>query len=152
MRRTRKSPFSPGFQYSLRIVGFRDSHDAGKWPDSLHFQYSLRIVGFRDYLHVLRYTRVFSDFQYSLRIVGFRDKIAHHAPHIAITHLSVFPANRGVPRRIMYSLILPLSPLSVFPANRGVPRRVWYMTSGQDIRLSVFPANRGVPRLPCVNE
>ena len=85
------------FQYSLRIVGFRDWTVARPCATSPRFQYSLRIVGFRDRNHVhfpLSIREPFSipceswgsatlrraveelslaDFQYSLRIVGFRD-------------------------------------------------------------------------------
>ena len=40
---------SHNFQYSLRIVGFRDSIMRSIWRSSMYsFQYSLRIVGFRD--------------------------------------------------------------------------------------------------------
>ena len=36
------------FQYSLRIVGFRDPADSRSTISPYLFQYSLRIVGFRD--------------------------------------------------------------------------------------------------------
>ena len=42
------SPYSKDFQYSLRIVGFRDGGPAGNRTPMSAFQYSLRIVGFRD--------------------------------------------------------------------------------------------------------
>ena len=125
-------------------------------------------------LHVLRYTRVFSDFQYSLRIVGFCD-ITWSWTCRPAAWLSVFPANRGVLRRttltqprlrissrFQYSLrivgfcdfalhhggVRSLK-LSVFPANRGVLRRRTRSTSSPaSYCLSVFPANRGVLRRP----
>ena len=117
-----RNQISPSpFQYSLRIVGFRDT-DAR--PKTLHFQtfqYSLRIVGFRDVMLADKGITVpvtFSipceswgsatnaeptpahhplSFQYSLRIVGFRDKMVILSPP-SRPKLSVFPANRGVPR------------------------------------------------------
>ena len=86
------------FQYSLRIVGFRDngisanhlalynsfsipceswgSATRNLWPEMrriINFQYSLRIVGFRDDSRRLAFTFCEKHFQYSLRIVGFRD-------------------------------------------------------------------------------
>ena len=87
------------------------------------------------------------DFQYSLRIVGFRD-FPPPSSDRHISYLSVFPANRGVPRLDRKRSIGGVTPLSVFPANRGVPRR--YVTApyySHVYCLSVFPANRGVPRL-----
>ena len=88
----------PTFQYSLRIVGFRDLPEATRaasqvalsvfpanrgvprpyldhFPPRGHidFQYSLRIVGFRDEVPCRQEEDRNSSFQYSLRIVGFRD-------------------------------------------------------------------------------
>ena len=109
-------------------------------------------------------------FQYSLRIVGFRDR-AQAAGTRREWQLSVFPANRGVPRLSAYAQAYHVHVLSVFPANRGVPR-LYSRESGYSpymafsipceswgsattslswdtlftFFLSVFPANRGVPR------
>ena len=71
-----------------------DSTDASRNP----FQYSLRIVGFRDPKTEVFAESVFS-FQYSLRIVGFRDLHMTLLSRLPRESLSVFPANRGVPRR-----------------------------------------------------
>ena len=215
------APFISSFQYSLRIVGFRDSKPTTRyrkasklsvfpanrgvprrssdfncslsittfsipceswgsatfWNDwksylFLAFQYSLRIVGFRDLLYRIAAYTLYVIFQYSLRIVGFRDHSSRH-PRTSPYRLSVFPANRGVPRQetsLCFSRIWVI--LSVFPANRGVPRRILARSWGircktfsipceswgsatqlNQVRektnltyLSVFPANRGVPR------
>ena len=61
------------------------------------FQYSLRIVGFRDFNISAGGSVTPFIFQYSLRIVGFRDG-GEYTPVGGGDHLSVFPANRGVPR------------------------------------------------------
>ena len=42
-------------------------------PLTTHFQYSLRIVGFRDLDRKAAEAFLEENFQYSLRIVGFRD-------------------------------------------------------------------------------
>ena len=93
------------FQYSLRIVGFRDEFVTQvAQADPKIFQYSLRIVGFRDLIYgsiLGSISTSFSipfeswgsatsnqsipllrcpGFQYSLRIVGFRDAGYYPAP------------------------------------------------------------------------
>ena len=178
-------------------MGFRDTPGISAPAAIAPFQYSLRIVGFRDSFRAC--VRQLSDkpFQYSLRIVGFRDFRAATSSARLNGNLSVFPANRGVPRPELYPVLVRhvVLVLSVFPANRGVPRRRRSWTRlpsplnfhyslrivgfrdarGEDChlvpgafqyslrivgfrdgffafpppvnsRLSVFPANRGVPR------
>ena len=100
------------FQYSLRIVGFRDD-DCGRGRDGhCAFQYSLRIVGFRDWTGRLLTRRRWS--------------------------LSVFPANRGVPRHKRHGCFSCFVFLSVFPANRGVPRPTRIATSsGRSCAFSI---------------
>ena len=164
--------FSP-FQYSLRIVGFRDDASTPN-GSTLRSSFSIPCESWGSATPGISNVMFsFPPFQYSLRIVGFRDGYTF-PDTFHVCHLSVFPANRGVPRQIrFFSALLAQSSLSVFPANRGVPRLVLprRMGGGEEIFqyslrivgfrdlprsmrsimrsiLSVFPANRGVPRLP----
>ena len=139
--------------------------------DTFNFQYSLRIVGFRDQKQARLIPLPSLPFSIPCESWGSATDQNPFCPH-QDTILSVFPANRGVPRprsgRIHHNLLL----LSVFPANRGVPRlkqtrcgglysatfsipcESWGSATQVTVRiclvynLSVFPANRGVPRRP----
>ena len=87
------------FQYSLRIVGFRD---LGGWGLKIPLEIVLSVFpanrGVPRQKMVIVYFMSTIPFQYSLRIVGFRD-LSSGAYMLNQIILSVFPANRGVPRR-----------------------------------------------------
>ena len=113
------------FQYSLRIVGFRDPPIRGLLQKgTLSFQYSLRIVGFRD--------------------IPFARSGDVHCPAFSIPCESWGSATLGTSK-----VRIPTYDLSVFPANCGVPRHIASARRRRAEALSVFPANRGVPRRKC---
>ena len=86
------------------------------------FQYSLRIVGFRDSIVRAVVSSLLVTFQYSLRIVGFRDR--GDATHIKakIGTFSIPCESWGSATISNTSSESRTYSLSVFPANRGVPR------------------------------
>ena len=85
-------------------------------------------------------------FQYSLRIVGFRDLNVGHVVHL-VFQLSVFPANRGVPRHGDTRQDTPVATAFSIPCESWGSATPTPSGSGWNASdLSVFPANRGVPR------
>ena len=86
------------------------------------FQYSLRIVGFRDITRRWTMYTIDVDFQYSLRIVGFRDTGDRFDPVAFLYSFSIPCESWGSATGGDQAPLPPHRLLSVFPANRGVPR------------------------------
>ena len=132
------------------------------------FQYSLRIVGFRD-----DPAQDLCDQQcqsFSIPCESWGSATLYDPDRDEFTVLSVFPANRGVPRliscRLKASTVLPFQyslrivgfrdvlrfsmqwgilPFSIPCESWGSATLFWHQDL-QKRELSVFPANRGVPR------
>ena len=107
------------FQYSLRIVGFRDSGN-GRDGDGrgASFQYSLRIVGFRD-RGVTRGSRsTWTSFSIPCESWGSATELEAIGSDIVVK-LSVFPANRGVPRPTTFVCHL------IIPTTFSIPCESW---------------------------